>query len=477
MTLKDFQANMTQLGKQWADGYDIEEYSIGDKKIVFTPQQKRFVNSKARFSLIYGGFGSGKTTILFIKMILQSLCYPDNYILLGRKHVSTIEALLPDLFGLLLKKWYHYHVKQGIIEFFNGSKILLYGLDSLQDGNMSDIKKAQQKIKGLNLSAYYIDQLEEIEFGVFEALNARLRRKSMPYRQGNMNTNPANFWAYDYFMANPAKGTEAIKCSMLDNPELPQDYIDEQLSKDKRYVQRYVYGNWTPNILTDKCVFAEEHLDKFKALEPEKEEGCEIFEQPEPNRKYRMGVDPSEGIVDPSSISVVSEDGHKIAKFNGKIPIHALGAKVKFLYYKYNEPLIIPEANAAGQALLLQIRDLKVFERKIQDEKYDKDTRKQGWKMSWSSKKALIEHFQQLLSKGFPKIYDKKTINEFKTFIWTDSAKQKGAGAQRNFHDDDVISTLLAYWELSPDSQKKRDIKYYKNTQAALKNKYVMQYI
>jgi hypothetical protein len=127
------------------------------------------------------------------------------------------------------------------------------------------------------------------------------------------------------------------------------------------------------------------------------------------------------------------------------------------LYYKYGQPLIIPEANASGQALLLQIRDLNVFTRVVYDEQFDKNTDKLGWKTSFQSKQSLISNFQELLRVGFPKIYDKKTKNEFQTFEWTDSAKQKGAGAQRNFHDDDVMSTLLAFWDLNPAIKDKRN--------------------
>jgi len=481
MNLKDFQIQMSDLGDKWANGYQITEYGIGKKKIVFNDNQKKFLNSKVRYSLMYGGLGSGKTIMLCIKMILMMLCYPNNQVLLGKKHISGIETvILPDLFDLMLGKWYHHKVKQGIIEFFNGSKITLFGLDSLQDGSLSDIKKAEQKIKGLNLSAYFIDQLEEVEYSVFKALHGRLRRDTMPWRQGCMTCNPANFWAQDYFLINPRKKTEAIQTSMLDNKKhLPDDYLEDQLSKGERYVQRYVYGNWTTNILTDKAVFAEEHINKWKEIKPKREGNCEIYEQPIAGIKYFMGVDPSEGVVDPASISVVSEDGHKVAKFNGKIPIHALGERVKFLYYKYGEPLIIPEVNpgGSGQALLMQIRDLKVFKRKIQDEKYDKDTEKLGWKTSWQSKQSLISHFQELLKEGFPNIYDKKTIGEFHTFVWTDSAKQKGAGAQRNFHDDDVMSTMLAYWMISPKFKAKRKLRIIVEKEKATRNRQTFQYL
>ncbi len=67
------------------------------------------------------------------------------------------------------------------------------------------------------------------------------------------------------------------------------------------------------------------------------------------------------------------------------------------------------------------------------------------------------KNFQELLRVGFPKIYDKKTKDEFRTFVWSDNATQKGAGAQRNFHDDDVMSTLLAFWKLNPAITDKRN--------------------
>jgi len=475
MNLKDFQLKMEDLGRMIQKGYTLENYTLGDKKIILTPKQQKFISSQKDMCLTYGGFGSGKTVSLDIKAILMSICFPHNTVLLGRKHLSDLEnSVLPDLFDLMDKRWFHHRVKDGIINFFNGSKIVMFGLDSLQDGSLADIKKAQQKLKGLNLGAYFIDQLEEVEESVVTVLNTRLRKMESPWRQGNATTNPANYWAYSKFNenggideCNKEEGlyeddlTLLIRSTVYDIKDyVPKDYIPRLLRQhggSENYRKKYVEGIWTPDIFGEKAVFGQEYINKFVERTPVKEEGCEIYQEYNERLIYQIGVDPSEGVVDPSSISVVSSNGEKVAKFNAKIPISALGEKVKYLYYKYGRPLIIPEANASGQALLLQIRDLKIFERKIQDEKFDKDTSKLGWKTSFQSKQALISNFQELLRIGFPKIYDRKTINEFKTFEWTDSAKQKGSGAQRNFHDDDVMSTLLAFWRLNPIIIEKRN--------------------
>ena len=396
---------------------------------------------------------SGKSLALYIKLILFCKCFPGNRVLMGRKTLSDIDrAVLPELFDLMPATWYEHRVKDGLINFSNGSQIILFGLDAMQSGGVADIKKAEQKLKSLNLGAYFIDQLEEVEESVFDVLNSRLRRNDVPIRQGNMDCNPANFWAYDAFVANPREGYNLYESSMMYNPHLPWDYIRKQLAMDESYRRRFVFGEWTTDILLKGAVFAKEHisyLENMRRTPIVTEEGCEIYEQPGSD-DYRMGVDPSEGIVDPSSISVVSSSGRKVAKFNGKVPITALADKVKYLYYKYKKPLIIPESNAAGAALIREIRDLKVYRRKQLEYKQDKETEKLGFRTSWETKQQLINHFQILLRDKVPKIYDKKTVEEMKTFLWNNDATQQGAGSARGFHDDDVMSTLLAFWDFNP---------------------------
>ena len=424
--------------------------------------QSDFISDfKSDFCLASGGFGSGKSLALYIKLILMVMCFPNNRILLGRKTLSDIDrAVLPDLFDLMPPSWYEHRVKDGVINFKNGSQIVLFGLDAMQSGGVGDIKKAEQKLKSLNLGGYFIDQLEEVEESVFNVLNSRLRRTNVPFRQGNATTNPANFWAYDAWVANPRSGYSLYESSMLFNPNLPWDYLRKQLGMPEDYVRRFVRGEWTTDVLLSGAVFARENIRFLETMRKEPlriQEECEIFEEPRPGLEYRMGVDPSQGVVDPSSISVISSEGKKVAKFNGKVPITALADRVKFLYYYYHKPLIIPEANAAGAALIREIRDLNVYRRNAGlDEKWDRESQKLGFRMSHSSKQQLVNHFNTLLNERIPIIFDKKTTEEMKVFLYSDEARQQGAGAARGFHDDDIISTMLAYWEYTPESVAKK---------------------
>jgi hypothetical protein len=473
---KEYKFNYTKedwLTTARKSGWD-EEFEILGKHTTleeladrYKPVQSDFISDfHSDFCLNSGGYGSGKSLALYIKLILLVKCFPGNRVLLGRKTLSDIDrAVLPELFDLMPPSWYEHRVKDGLINFQNGSQIILFGLDAMQSGGIADIKKAQQKLKSLNLGAYFIDQLEEVEYEVFEVLNSRLRRTDVPFRQGNMDSNPANFWAYHQFKnkqkwtgegwTDDPKTTSALyESSMLYNPHLPWDYIRKQLGMGDDYVRRFVLGEWTTDILIKGSVFAKEHIQELQqnVKQPiSNEEGCEIYENPIAGMEYRMGVDPSEGVVDPSSISVVSFDGKKVAKFNGKVPVQALADKVKFLYYKYHKPLIVPESNSAGTALIREIRDLKVYRRRQLEYKTDIETEKLGFRTSWDTKAQLIAHFQKLVRDRKIKIYDRKTIEEMKSFMWSNEATQQGAGAARGFHDDDIMSTLLAYWDFTPE--------------------------
>ena len=457
-----------KLGEHLASGARVQNIELGGNKFVLSGIQSNFVsNWKDRFCLYSGGFGCGKSLALNIKLILAVKCFPKIRVLLGRRTLMDLDrTVLPDLFDLMPRAWYTHRVKDALINFKNGSQVILFGLDALQQGSMADIKKAQQKLKSLNIGMFFIDQLEEVEYEVFNTLDTRMRQ-NVPVQQGNMTCNPANFWAYHYFKLGkvrmegewvkpekPVKDRFIVEGSMLDNKaHLKKEYLEAQLAKEERWVRRFVYGDWSSDILTDKAVFAPEHirdLEGMKRPAESEEEGCKIWEQPRGEISYQMGVDPSEGVIDPSSISIISSEGRKVAKWNGKIPMPVLIEKVKFLYYKYKRPLIVPEANAAGAALIEGIKDLNVYRRRQFEYQEDKESERLGFKTSYQSKQALLTHFISLLRRRAPKIYDEQTIEEMKTYVWTDEVKHKGAGAQRSYHDDDVMSTLLGYWEMDP---------------------------
>jgi len=400
---------------------------------------------------------SGKTTGFIVKLFLLSMFFPGNRILLGRKsRVDVEQATLPDLFDIFPENSYKYKPGPGIIEFPNGSQILIYGLDVMQAGTSQDIKKSIQKIKSLNLGGVFIDQLEEIDYSIIEALTGRLR-KDVPLQQMNFTGNPANYWAYDYFKVNPRTGTRLIETGMLDNKaNLKPEYLADQMNKPKMYVDKYVYGIWSPDTLVEGTVFGAHFLEDMVVhiAEPIKSfDGINIYSNPT-NHDYQIGVDPSIGSEDPCHVCVVDkETGEEVANFSGYVPTNVIVQKtfqLATMYSLKSEPLVIPEVTGVGQAFVEEFKKIygNIYIREVFNHREQKKTQKIGFFTNFSTKTQLIENMRNLLDKKFPRIKDKKTLDEFRTFIYSDEAAQKGAGAQRGYHDDRVMGKLLAYWNV-----------------------------
>lgn len=463
-----------ETGRQWLNGEIRIKQFNGFK---FNPKQVEIINSKESEALICGGYRSGKTVAMIAKMWLLAMFFPNNRILLGRKTLSDIEtATMPAIEDVFPAGTYVYSPGKRMITFPNGSQILLYGLDTSVSGD--DTKKASQKIKGLDLGAVFIDQLEEVSELMYSQLRGRMSR-NVPFHQMCSTTNPANFWAYDYFKVAPSKDKKyrekrlLIETGMKDNEEhLPEGFIESQRENGEFYWRRFVLGEWTPDTMVEGTVYDPDLLQRMrsKLKEPIKEYGgIKIFEEPH-NEEYQIGVDPSVGSSDPCHIKVISKDtGHEVACFAGYVPTEQIVNKVITLadmYSKYKAPLVIPEVTGIGQAFVEELRKRydKIYIREVYNDRERRKTKKLGFHTNYATKMQLVEHFRKQLQKKFAVIRDKSTFEEFQVFTYSDEASRQGASAPRGYHDDAVMATLLAFWgvdgegEVQPEEEKQSQI-------------------
>jgi len=484
-----------EMGQKWLRGeIEIQEFN----GIKLNPKQKEFINDKNRFSLVSGGMASGKTLGWQIKLILLTQWFPGCRILIGRKTKgNAISTFIKDFVDICPPGLYEHKVGEGKLVFTNKSEAIFFGLDALAGNSGDDLKKAEQDLKSHNFQFIFIDQLEEIQEKIFQSLNSRTRGRQCKhgtiegkdvdiirdenedavyevcktcgkytFNQFCMTTNPGNYWGFDFFKGNPRKMTNLIETSMMDNKNnLPEQFIQSELQKPDLYVKKFVYGLWSKDLLSEGTVFSTDYITDqgFNLKEPLREyDGIKIFKEAE-DIEYQIGVDPSEGAVDPSCVQVISEEGEQVAVFSGYVPTHALIEKVIILAEMYStkkKVLIVPEATGIGQALIehLKVRWENVYEREVFSQREKKSLKKLGFHTNFATKQQLIENMKELFQKKFPKIHDKETLEEFKTFVYSDEAQRKGAGAQNNYHDDRLMALLLAYWNRKPITIKEKDL-------------------
>lgn len=420
-------------------------------------KQLKFIQSKKRYVAYVGGRGCGKSLALVLKLIQLMLEYPKNYGLLGRYNYSDLrDTTVKDFFDVCPPSYVQsYNKQEKQVSFFNGSQLIFRGL--------KDIKKTE--VRSLNLGFFALEQAEEIEEGLFDELSACLRRDvkdsdgKSGLQQGFFLANPALNWLWRKCKQEKRADWELVAGSTLDNAQnLPDSFIQDLLSKPDSWKRIFVYGEFDENLLAGRAVFPVEYVqEQAKNVRNyiKKLDDIEIFAEKEAGTIYQMGIDPSEGAEDSSVIKVVNcLTGEEVAKYSSHIQPDLLAFKVDKMGRYFNNAKAVLEINGIGLATLTKLKELNYESIYIREE-FDKQakvmTKKLGWRTTHASKPLLVGNFQELLNKKFIKLRDGQTVEEMKTFVYSPEAQKRGMGAERGFHDDSLIATMLAYWDVKAE--------------------------
>lgn len=429
------------------------------------PSQEKFWEAAARFILFSGGVGSGKSMIMLLRVIYECMSQDNNYFLVGRTTYQEIhDVLIKEFMEMCHPSWIKEYRKTPhptiVLHTFTGktSEIIFRNLDGMSRG----------ELLGLNLGGFAIDQAEDTPEEVFLTLKGRLRRANIQHRVF-MTSNPKLSWLYRAFKQRPEENYLLIEASTMENEKnLPPEYVADLLRYPPSWRKQYVDGVWDETLLSDNIVFAREFVEKLqKHVHPalEEKEGVRIFKRHQDGHEYQIGIDSSEGMdTDEASMRKDKKDSGVIvvwdktadeeaASFSSKLPPRVLAEKAVLVASWYKNPVIVPEMNSMGLALIDKLDELgyqNIYRRKEFDRVLKKQLKKVGWRTTAASKQLLISYFEELLRLRNPKVYSAETVEEFRTFVYTDNAKKKGAGAQDGFHDDRIMATLLAAFDESP---------------------------
>ena len=207
--------------------------------------------SHARYLLIYGSAGAGKSWSVAQKLLIRALIYPHSRIIAIRKYGPSLRITSFKLFCDLIDEK---HLPCTInktdmsIHFPNGSSIQCIPIVNTASGEAAD------RIKSLtDVTDMWIEEPTEIRQQEFEMIRLRLRGQELKdnYRQLLLTFNPIdqNHWINHYFFLEQAQreDVEVQHYTYKDNLFLDAEYVkslEQLIDVDANLHKIYTLGEW-----------------------------------------------------------------------------------------------------------------------------------------------------------------------------------------------------------------------------------------
>lgn len=229
--------------------------------------QVAFHKSKAKYRLNIGGYGSGKTTMDAAEIACHALSVSNGRTLITAQTLQQIrEAVLPEL-EKFLPPWFFAKkpTKTPLPKYTlsNGHEIIVYASDD------------EEKIRSLNLTAFWIVEASGVAYNIFTQLQTRLRNRAAIVKDKNgyeiehrfmgiVESNPEEGWIRDEFLLRsdkifasksvdtssyeklktkrPEKAYNSFLSATVDNEYLPSTFVsDVCVGKSDKWIRKYIY--------------------------------------------------------------------------------------------------------------------------------------------------------------------------------------------------------------------------------------------
>lgn len=206
-----------------------------------TDGQAESLEAEEFFVGMFGGYGSGKTHGLCLKLLqLASL----NRGIPGGIVCPTIKMFRRDVYPLLEQVCgehgvrFYYRAGAAEIE-LPDTENKIYVFHGEDDG---------RSIKGPNLGYMLLNEMTLLSWNTFKSAIGRVRLKNAPFPQVYGSGTPEDFnWAYDAFIDKPLKNSKVIYADTRQNTFTADWYVDMLLSSyDEIARQQYVEGKFVP---------------------------------------------------------------------------------------------------------------------------------------------------------------------------------------------------------------------------------------
>lgn len=233
-------------------------------KSVFLPVYRPYIfDHSCRYSIYYGGRGSGKTRFCITKLLIKGLQEQRTILLMRKVYRKCKDSVWTELKAALdrLKVRQYFDIYEGeyrAVCRLNGTVFKCEGLDEAE------------KIKGFSeISDVLLEEATEFTKEDFELIDGTVR--SVKYKLPLSLTlcfNPVSkqnwvfsYWGFDTGIVPP--NTFILKTTYLDNPFLSQDYIERMNNMKETNPTRWKIEALGDFVSLDKLIFQNYRVEEF----------------------------------------------------------------------------------------------------------------------------------------------------------------------------------------------------------------------
>ena len=177
----------------------------------------------------------------------------------------------------------------------------------------------------------------------------------------------------------------------------------------------------------------------------------QVWEKPQPGKKYYIGVDVAEGLTtettdgqtesDWTVITIIDDDGKTVAKYRSKEYPEDTWLPLSLLGVWYNLAVINGETNTAGPLLYKMQRSLYPELLILPEPKYRPVVERTWVRTNPASRKLMLQNTRMLYNEHPEYVVSELLYGELVTFIVNKNGKPCAAPG---FHDDDLLSSAIA---------------------------------
>jgi hypothetical protein len=295
-----------------------------------------------------------------------------------------------------------------------------------------------------------------------------------------------NFFHKQYTQAQNGENNFNCKFGTYTNPQNPNESYDDRLmwwvhpehddawfvhetaGKSPREIAQEYLCNF--NASGDTFIWHEDIVRLEEIIQHQQAPGIFhldrnvwVWEPPKKNAQYLISCDVSRGDAqDYSAFHVIRLDGHplvQVAEYKGKIRPDQLGMLLVSVSQMYNNAMIAPENNSgwSGQTILkiqeanhpflyYSRRRKPRIKNPYMPDPYYAERRNDylpGYAVTSANRLPMLAKLEQYVRMGDIVINSQRTVDEFKTFIVTETNRPE---AQRGMNDDLVMALAGGLW-------------------------------